>query len=373
MNKNKHNGKILLVGDPHFGVRSNNEKYLNCFKKFFLNYLKEIITEHDIYDIRILGDFFNDRNSINIQTLNVGMEIFNNYYHFNKNIKFTILLGNHDIYFNNTLLINSLNVFDFYPNVKIIKDVTIENIKNKTIVSTPWLIPNSEPMENFLKLVNSNTIYDILLGHFEINECMPTEAQNENNLFKLSLFKNFKRVFSGHIHKRIIQDNVYYVGTPYEFYWSDYNTKKGLHILNLNNDTVEFIENNYSPKHIIFKISAIKKNNFSNLKNKIKNNIIKLIIDEKIEEKDIINIISNIENCEPFKLDIENIINNNISVNVTDDKHDEESIKSISIDPIHFIIDFINNSQFNFEKTNKNIILDLIKEEYMNKISRIGR
>lgn len=371
MQINEHNGKILLVGDPHLGVRSNNEKYINCFKDYFLNYLKEIIVEHKTYDVRILGDFFNDRNTLNVQTLNTGLEIFQHYYQYNKNIIFTILIGNHDIYYNNTLEVNSLNIFDFYPNVRIIKDVTIENIKNKTIVSVPWLIPNTNTMEKFLKLTKSNTIYDVLLGHLEINECMPIEAQNENSPFKISLFKNFKRVFSGHIHKRIIQDNICYVGTPYEFYWSDYNTKKGLHIINLNNDSVEFIENNYSPKHIIFKLSQIR-NDFKKIKNQIKNNIIKLIIDEKAEEKDIIDIISNIENLQPFKLDIENINNNQITANVIEDKHDSESIKSINVDPLNFVVDFINNTEFNFEKTNKNIILNLIKEEYMNKISGLG-
>jgi DNA repair exonuclease SbcCD nuclease subunit len=45
-----------------------------------------------------------------------------------------------------------------------------------------------------------------------------------------SIFDNFTKVFSGHYHTRSTNGTVFYLGNPYEMYWSDVNDTRGFHI-----------------------------------------------------------------------------------------------------------------------------------------------
>ena len=50
-------------------------------------------------------------------------------------------------------------------------------------------------------------------------------------------------VFSGHYHHRSAQDNIRYLGNPYELTWQDYNDVRGFHLFNLSDRSLEFVEN----------------------------------------------------------------------------------------------------------------------------------
>ena len=43
-------------------------------------------------------------------------------------------------------------------------------------------------------------------------------------------FKKFDTIFSGHYHKKSDDGQIYYLGTPYQMTWSDYNCPKGFHV-----------------------------------------------------------------------------------------------------------------------------------------------
>jgi hypothetical protein len=50
-------------------------------------------------------------------------------------------------------------------------------------------------------------------------------------------------VFSGHYHHRSNQDNIHYLGNPYELTWQDYNDPRGFHLFDIDTLDLEFIEN----------------------------------------------------------------------------------------------------------------------------------
>ena len=44
------------------------------------------------------------------------------------------------------------------------------------------------------------------------------------------IYERFERVYSGHYHHRNSQDNIHYLGNPYEIYWNDCGDVRGFHI-----------------------------------------------------------------------------------------------------------------------------------------------
>jgi DNA repair exonuclease SbcCD nuclease subunit len=52
-------------------------------------------------------------------------------------------------------------------------------------------------------------------------------------------------VITGHFHHKSDDGHIYYVGTPNEMTWADYNDPRGFHIFDLNTRELEFVQNPY--------------------------------------------------------------------------------------------------------------------------------
>ena len=64
--------RSLVIGDVHFGIKSNNSTWLDYQIKFFKNQIVPTIKEKDIDNIIFLGDLFDIRYSLNQQ---IGIEV----------------------------------------------------------------------------------------------------------------------------------------------------------------------------------------------------------------------------------------------------------------------------------------------------------
>ena len=73
----------------------------------------------------------------------------------------------------------------------------------------------------------------------------------ENGMDK-SLFKKFKRVFSGHYHMKSKKDNVTYLGNPYQLYWNDYGCKRGFHVFDTETLRTTFYRNPFDVFHKLY-------------------------------------------------------------------------------------------------------------------------
>lgn len=299
--------KIGILSDFHFGYKNNSEIYLTFMENYFLKTLPKILTENNLKDIRILGDLFDNRNTINIRTLNSVLNIFRWYQINHPHIKWNIIIGNHDIYYHNRLDINSVEVFRELNNVNIIDKLTIEKIDKNTIVNVPWIIDGSETDIKFKEICNGSNQYNLCLGHFDIQGCEMQRGHVSENGIPKGNFKNFRKLFSGHFHIRNTDKNdiINFCGCPYQLNWGDYDNAKGLHIYDLVSNETTFIENTDSPQFIKISVEDFINKNVNKLK-KIPGNFIKLIIEKQLKESDTIKLIQKIESMNPLKLDIEN-------------------------------------------------------------------
>ena len=66
------------------------------------------------------------------------------------------------------------------------------------------------------------------------------------------MFRKFNHTFSGHYHHKSSDGDIHYLGNPYELTWQDYNDARGFHILDLDTDILDFIEN---PNKMFFKLT----------------------------------------------------------------------------------------------------------------------
>jgi DNA repair exonuclease SbcCD nuclease subunit len=358
--------KIALISDIHFGCRNNGEKYLNICENFFLHTLSKVIEDNKITDLRILGDLFDNRNSINVRTLNTVLNIFKTYENRFPQLRIKCLVGNHDLYYHNRVDINSLEAIRQFKNVEVITEVVKEVINDKSIIMVPWITSNtSEIYEKFNYYCNSKERVDYLLGHFEIHNFEVIPGMKFEGGIKASQFSNFNRVISGHFHSRNMEGNIGYLGCPYELTWSDYGDGKGIHLLDIDTNEITFIQNNDSPKHTKIKLSDIIKYNkdtekIKDIFSKCRNNIVKLVIDTKFKDSTIVKILNKIESLQPIKLEVDNQCIDQI----TFDENAESNIKDLN-DPLSFLIEYCNNIQIDeLDKEEQQDMFNKLKELY---------
>lgn len=241
------NNKIIILGDVHFDVGNGNQNILENQLEFFNNQLFPYMKENNIKTIIQLGDLMDNRNKVSV---NVTHYLKKDFFDVMKRegISFYTLIGNHDIYHKDTREIHSLELFDIiYDNFHIINDIQTLNISDKKLLIVPWVLPDEK--YNFEDYLDTNYIF----GHFETNgvEMVKGINCNSSHAFGMDSFKGIK-TFSGHFHLRRYYEtsNIYYVGTPSQINWSDYNEQKGFHVLDIPSGDLEFIENIVSTKHI---------------------------------------------------------------------------------------------------------------------------
>ena len=242
--------KISLITDTHFGARNDSLVFSNFFQKFYENIFFPTLKERNIKSVIHLGDVVERRKFINFKPLNSMKDIlFDPLEEMGGNIK--IIIGNHDIYYKNTLSVNSMNeltkgmtyvtVYDEPSEVSLTDD--------HKVVFLPWICDDNE--EQTKELIEK-TRTKVAFGHLHIQGAEHIKGSISFDGHSPSIFKAFQRVFSGHFHHRSTTGNITYLGNPYEITWSDYNDKRGFHIYDTETMEVEFIQNPYSMFHKIY-------------------------------------------------------------------------------------------------------------------------
>ena len=241
---------IALITDTHFGARNDSLIFSDFFRKFYENVFFPTLKERGIADVIHLGDVVDRRKFINFKTLNSMKEIlFNPLKEMGGNIK--IIVGNHDIYYKNTLAVNSMieltrgmshvTVYDGPCEVSLTDD--------HKVVFIPWICDDNEKQT---KELIEKTRTKVAFGHLHIQGAEHIKGSTSFDGHSPSIFKAFQRVFSGHFHHRSEIGNITYLGNPYEITWSDYNDPRGFHIYDTETMETEFILNPYSMFHKIY-------------------------------------------------------------------------------------------------------------------------
>lgn len=346
--------QAILISDTHFGFKNGSPEWLEIQKDYFNNFFIPLIKKYKSKNsvLFILGDLFDHRTNLNLQVMNTSLEIIEK---LSELINIFILIGNHDIFNKSTNSINSLKLFKYLPNIKIFEEP--ENLKlsnGKSIFLMPWINNYNDEKETVL-----NNKADYLFAHTEFKGYHNTKHSIVNEGQEIENFKNYKKVFSGHIHLRQEYKNFTLIGSPYSMSRSDIDNKKGIYILDTNNFKQEFIENNYSPEFKKLQLKDTLNINLENFKNLIKNNFVDIISNNSDLLSLFFNKISELSlNCKR----LEPILLNEYDINI---QNFEEAINQ---DYSEFnIVDLTNNfiDELPYNQTKKTELKDIINNLYL--------
>lgn len=266
--------KIALITDQHLDGRKGSLAFWSYFQKFYDEVFFPTLEKEGVDTIIDLGDTFDNRKSIDFNTLN---RITTGYFDRLKKYNVHMLLGNHCTYYKNTNKINSPELLlKDYQNICIYSEPKKLKLGSKNFLMLPWI--NSENHDLVLDILNKGDA-DIVCGHLELTGFEVSPGMTMDHGMDPSLFNKFDRVWSGHFHHRSNKGNIQYLGNPYQMFWNDYKDPRGFHIYDTNTDKLTFIQN---PFEIFSKIYYNdSESSLSINPEEYKDTFVKIIVEQK--------------------------------------------------------------------------------------------
>lgn len=285
------NNKVCCIADIHLGIHQNSI-YWHDITVNWANWLCNELKQQNIEDIVILGDVLHYRDEVAVNTIHVLNKIFNIWKDFN----ITIIIGNHDSYYKDRADVNSISILDGWNNINVIKELTTTVLYGKTCTFIPWGVDICEVPKS-----------DILFGHLEIESFKMNSIKIcEKGVKTKDLIQKSNLTLTGHFHIRSEREydtcKIIYVGNPYQQDFGDIGTLKGYYILDISNLNTQFVENTTSPKHIKVKLSDLEINLD---KSDLVGNIVKVLVDKKVEDNQYLTTFNNISAFKPFSVSTE--------------------------------------------------------------------
>ena len=275
---------VAIVTDTHFGAHKNSEWFHEMIV-IWATWLVEECKKRNIKKLRILGDIFNSRTTVNNRTLNWAMDIILEQFAWFEDI--WIVVGNHDAYYKTSTDIASVNIFKKHKGISVFNEPELVFDNDRSIAVIPWVEKLDD--DKFVQIFDKIKVKtaDICMGHLEIKS-----FETHHNSFYTegvepeSIADKFTQIYSGHFHLRQERGNIKYIGCPYQIDWKDYANDKGFYVLNLDTLKDEFIPNKVSPTHQKYTVEWVLENADNPKKLKVKGNWIKLIVDTRECEKE---------------------------------------------------------------------------------------
>jgi len=339
--------KIAIFSDIHIGVHSDSALWHKISLQWCDWYVEEL-KKRNIKDIIFCGDFFHNRDSISVSSLQVGAQILNKLSDFNV----YMIAGNHCCFFKDNASVNSLSVFKGRQNVVVVdEDILNLNIgDNCRAVLCPWGTEQS-------KIPNA----DVSFGHFEIQTFKMNTFKICDHGFSIrKLLESTPLVFSGHFHfrdERIFEiGKIIYVGNPFQSDLNDTENQKGFYIFDGDNKNAEFIENNTSPLIHRIKLSELcfEETDIKDLHLQVTKNVITFIIDEILEDKDIDFIKQKIMSFNPLKINFE------LEMPLSDLREKQNKFEGIEAEQA--IVEFINLMDYSNKQQLQTYSVDLYRK-----------
>lgn len=345
--------KIAIIGDLHIGVKSSNEVMMRHQARFFNFFLNEL-KNRGVGTIIQLGDIWDNRRQVNFRALQFAQETFFEPIN-DAGIELHTLIGNHDIFYRETLDINSSGLLlRPYKHIHVYDEPTTLNFEKISFDIIPWMCNDNK---NICMEYMKNSKSDYCCGHFEINNFEVMKGIPYENGMDEENFGKYKQVFSGHFHIRSHRGNITYVGTPYELTWGDYNTPKGFLIFDTETNSWEYVEN---PITYFYYITYDECGGYiTNLdKMDLADCYIKLVIRSKKEEFIYNNFINKLFKMKPadIKFVETNFMNLNESATIMNSKNIEVK------DVIDLIKDYIDGTDYDRKDDLKAFFIDLYRE-----------
>ena len=271
--------KVAIITDQHFGARKNSKLFHDYFLKFYNDVFFPTLEEHGITTVVDMGDTFDSRKGIDFSALSWAK---NNYYDRlqEMGVKVHTIVGNHTAYYKNT---NNVNAVDLllreYDNVTVYSEPTEVMLDKLRTLFIPWI--NQENEESTLKLIKKTTC-PCAMGHLELQGFRVNKQIVMEHGLDGKLFEKFERVFSGHYHTRSTNGTVFYLGNPYEIYWTDVNDTRGFTIFDTETLEHTSVDNPYKMFYNIY----YEDTNYQTFDTReYENKIVKIVVRKKSDTK----------------------------------------------------------------------------------------
>lgn len=261
--------KVLLFSDIHIATHKRKTERLNdCLN--VLDWVFQTAEKNNIENIIFGGDLFHDRQKIEIFAYQKTYEIIRKWLN-TKKFNLYLLLGNHDLWFNEKTNISSVIPFSDISNIRVISEVERIKIDNHNWDFIPF---THDPIVSIKKLNELDGKKEYAIGHLAIDGAklhtnvisdVVIEHDGDMVVVKSEIFKGYKHVFLGHYHaSQKLDANVEYIGSPLQLSFGEAFQEKHLIIFDQDKKECEYILNDFSPKHLIIKSEDIDKHDLEN-------------------------------------------------------------------------------------------------------------
>jgi len=336
--------KIGILTDTHFNFKKGNKVFHEYFEKFYKEVFFPTLRKYKIDTVIHMGDMFDNRKSTDYWSIDwtkrVILEPLKKY-------KVHVILGNHDIFYKNTTKLNSpMLLLNDYKNIKVYDKPSTVQVGEQDLFFIPWITPESE--QETLDSIR-NTPARVAMGHLELSGFYVNKGTIQQHGMDRGTLDKFDKVFSGHYHMRNDDGKIFYLGNPYQLYWSDYNDKRGFTIFDTDTYELTKIDNPYE----MFKICYYDEDNIEEDLSSYEGCIVKLIVKNKTDHKKYEKFLDNLNKTEPYEL---KIIEN---IQINSDFDADEAVENE--DTLTLLKRYVDESEI---KLNKNRIKDLIQSIY---------
>ena len=271
--------KVAIITDQHFGARKNSKLFHDYFLKFYNEVFFPTLEQYGITTVIDMGDTFDSRKGIDFSALSWAKD---NYYDRlqEMGIKVHTIVGNHTAYYKNTNQVNAVDLLlREYDNVIVYSEPTEVLLDKLNVLFLPWI--NQENEELSLNTIKK-TSCRCAMGHLELQGFRVNRQILIEHGLESELFKKFETVFSGHYHTRSDNGTVFYLGNPYEMFWTDVGDTRGFHIFDT--DTLERTPIN-NPFRLFHNIYYEDTNHQTFDTREYENKIVKVIVRKKSDTK----------------------------------------------------------------------------------------
>lgn len=262
--------KILIFSDLHIHPhKKSSERLKDCLDA--LEWVFSTARRSEIKNIVFLGDLFHDRQKIDVLAYQRAFEILER--NMTKgNFRLTFLLGNHDLWHYERLDVSSVNPLRTIPGVRVVDypctvclsdgpeefhmgflPYTHHPMVDIKSVEKQW---GEQVKGNQRKVLGGHIAVDGAVWNVRHKTMSDVIVEHEGDMVKVGadIFQNWDRVFLGHYHAaQKISDKVEYVGSPLQLSFGEADQAKHLVVYDTLNDSSTYIENDFSPKHLIIK------------------------------------------------------------------------------------------------------------------------
>lgn len=234
---------MALFTDFHVGksrdlfYTTNTQEYMDWFCDL-------VRTTPGVDSIGFLGDWHENRSSIHVDTMNLSFKLSNQLNDLGLPVYFVV--GNHDLFNKHNRDLHSCVFFNSLSNFIVVDQPMIRKEFDGGALFSPFLFGPEYDAELLRKPVSH------LLGHFEFKDFIVTgyNIKMEHGP-DCSVLGDYKKILSGHFHKRQVSRNTEYIGNTFCTSFADANdTARGACIYEFDKAKTTYVNWTGGPQYV---------------------------------------------------------------------------------------------------------------------------